>query len=179
MRKAPVFLLGLIILLVLVASALSIGAVRGYRDEKAQVESALTSLDKVFGSRVETGNNLLTVARRHLSGEDPMLLAVERDVKALSEKALWPKKMEANLQLEKDAGALLKALEARPSVREDSRDLGYVTGLLPQALDQSAQWADAGRYNEMSAAYNERLRGSFSGWLARFFGVGEAELFKP
>lgn len=179
MRKTPAVLLGLVILLALVAAALSIGAVRGYREEKTQVESALASFDAVIGSRVETGNNLLTVARRHLPQGDAQLEAVAKDVGDLSATGQWQQKMSANARLEADAKALLKALEALPSVQEDSRDMGYVTGLLPQALEQSAQWADAGKYNEAAAAYNQRLNGSFSGWLARFFGATPAALFTP
>ncbi len=179
MRKTPAYFLGLVILLALVAASLSIGAVRGFREEKAQVESALGSLDAVIGSRVETGNNLLTVARRHLPQGDALLEAVAKDVSSLSAQGLWHQKMAANAQLEADAKALLKALEALPSVQEDSRDLSYVTGLLPQALDQSAQWADAGRYNEAAADYNKRLSGTFSGLIARFLGVAAAPLFNP
>lgn len=57
--------------------------------------------------------------------------------------------------------------------------MGYVTGLLPQALDQSAQWADDGMYNEAAGAFNKRLNGSFSGFLARLLGMTEAALFTP
>ena len=62
MRKAPLIVLGTVLMLLLVVASLFIGALRGYQQEKAQVESTLGSLETVFSSRVETGNNILTVA---------------------------------------------------------------------------------------------------------------------
>lgn len=179
MRKASLSLLGMLLLILMVALALFIGAYKGYRQEKEQVESALGSLETVFASRVETGNNLLTVARRHLPEGDELLSSVTRDVQMLTSQAPLPQRAEANLRLEKDGRSLLGALENNPSVQADSRDLGYVTGLLPQALEQSAQWADAGKYNEAAGAFNKRLSGTFSGFLARITGVSEALLFTP
>ena len=66
-----------------------------------------------------------------------------------------------------------------PGVQADARDLGYVTGLLPRGLEQSAQWADAGQYNKAAAEFNNRLNGQVNGRLARLLGVREAELFPP
>ncbi len=179
MRKTSLTLLGTVLLILMLALALFIGAFKGFRQDKSQVESALGSLEAVFTSRVETGNNLLTVARRHLPEGDAMMTTLAQDVQTISGQAPLPQRAEANFRLEKDARALLNALENSPSVQADSRDMGYVTGLLPQALDQSAQWADAGKYNEAASAFNKRLNNSFSGILARLLGMTEAPLFTP
>lgn len=179
MKKAPAFIFGLLLLLLLAAASFAIGAARGYRQEKTQVESAMASLDALFSGRVEAGYNLLTVARRHLPKSDPMIKAVEADILDLSAQGQLQRKTEANIRLETHAKDLLKALEQTPTVRADLRDLAYVTGLLPQALDQSAQWADAAKYNQAAEAYNERLNGSIAGRIARLLGVTEAALFLP
>lgn len=180
MRKISLPLLGLALFLLMAVLALAIGAVRGFRQEKAQVEAASSSLETVFTSRVETGSNLLTVARRHLPEEDERIRAVAQDIKVLSDRqSPLPRRVEANSRLQKDAEALLGILENSASVKGDSRDMGYVTGLLPQALDQSAQWADDGMYNEAAGAFNKRLNSSFSGFLARLLGMTEAALFTP
>lgn len=179
MKKAPAFVLGLLLLLLLAAASVAIGAAKGYRQEKAQVESAMASLDALFSSRVETGHNLLTVARRHLPQDEALIKAVEADITELSAGGQRQNKAEANARLETHADELLGMLEKTASVQDDARDLGYVTGLLPQALDQSAQWADAAGYNQAAAAYNERLNGSFTGRVAMLLGVTEAALFLP
>ncbi|MDD4081109.1 MAG: hypothetical protein PHP02_06815, partial [Eubacteriales bacterium] len=159
--------------------SITIGAVKGFRQEKAQVENALGSLGPVFTTRVETGNNLLTVAHRHLPPGDERVEAVARDVRELSAQESLPFRAEANTRLEENAKVLLAHLENTPSVQADSRDLSYVTGLLPQALDQSAQWTDAGSYNQAALAFNDRLNGTFAGFLARLLGETEAQLFTP
>ncbi|NLG58368.1 MAG: hypothetical protein GX540_08145 [Clostridiales bacterium] len=179
MRKFPFSVLAIVLALLMVAAALFIGAVKGSRVEKAQVESALGSLGTVFTTRVETGNNLLTVARRHLPQGDERMAAVARDVQALSSQASLAARTRANTSLEENARALLAILKDSESVQADSRDMAYVTGLLPQALDQSAQWTDVGSYNEAAGAYNDRLNNTFSGLLARLLGQTEAELFTP
>lgn len=179
MKKAPAFVLGMLLLLLLAAASIAVGAAKGYRQEKAQVESAMASLDALFSSRVETGNNILTVARRHLSRDEALLKAVEADILELSARGQRQQKAEANARLETHADDLLKVLEQTGSVQDDARDLGYVTGLLPQALDQSAQWADAAGYNQAAKAYNERLNSSITGTIAKILGVTEAALFLP
>jgi hypothetical protein len=179
MKKAPAFVFGLLLLLLLTAASIAVGATKGYQQEKAQVESTMASLDALFSSRVETGYNLLTVARRHLSKDEALLKAVEVDILDLSSQGQWQRKVEANAHLETNAKDLLKALEQAPGVQADARDLGYVTGLLPQALDQSAQWADAAGYNQAAKAYNERLNSSITGRIAKMLGVTEAALFLP
>ena len=179
MRKVSLTFLAILLLFVFTAASVTIGAVKGFRQEKAQVDSALGSLGPLFATRVETGNNLLTVAHRHLPPENALVEAVARNVQELSAQGPLPLRAQANTHLEENAKALLAALENTPGVQADSRDLSYVTGLLPQALDQSAQWTDAGSYNQAAMAFNERLNGTFSGFLARLFGEAEAQLFIP
>ncbi|HSK67985.1 MAG TPA: hypothetical protein VLA21_01855 [Candidatus Limnocylindria bacterium] len=174
MKRSSAAVLGVLVLLAFAAASLAYGAYKGYGAEKARVESALTSLDATYSARVETGNNILTVARRHAASDHPLLAAVRDEVTALSASGPRPQKAQANARLEESARALLKELEALPSVRQDARDYAYVTGLLPQALDQSAQWADAAKYNEAAAAFNQRLTGTLAGRLARLLGISEA-----
>ena len=179
MRKAPLIVLGTVLMLLLVVASLFIGALRGYQQEKAQVESTLGSLETVFSSRVETGNNILTVAERHLPREDALITAVKQDLQALTSNSPFPERAKANDSLEQNARALLSALQGTASVQADSRDLGYVTGLLPQALDQSAQWSDARYYNEAAEAFNNRLSGSFAGTLAMLLGQKPVQPYTP
>ncbi len=176
MKRGAAAFLGVLLLLACAAAAVAYGAHRHYAEEKTRVESALASLDALYSERVEVGNNILTVARRHLGASDPLAEAVRADVAALASPGQRPAKADANAKLQADGKALLSALAALPSVQGDVRDLGYVTGLLPHALDRSSVWADAAKYDAAAAAFNGRLNGTLQGWLAKLFGVGEAAL---
>ena len=173
--KARAFL-GFLAMLLLLAAAFVIGAYKAFNTERMQVELAGSGLSDVLGSRVEMGNNLLTVARRHPQADAALLEAVENDIRALGAGTLQDK-ASANQRLSRDSSALLKNLEGLQSVQADSRDLSYVTGLLPRGLAQSAQWADAERYNSAASQFNQRLGGGLNGWVARLLGIRPAELF--
>lgn len=169
--------LAFFLMLLLLFAAVAIGAYRGFAGDKAQVELALNSLAGVLETRVEMGHNLLTVAGRHLNDSDPLIQTVENDLAELSGQAPLLEKASVNERFAQNADALLKALEASPGVRADERDLGYVTGLLPRGLEQSARWADAAQYNKAAAEFNNRLKSQLNGRLAMLLGVREAELF--
>ncbi len=169
--------LAFFLMLVLLFAAVAIGAYRGFAGDKAQVELALNSLAGVLETRIEMGHNLLTVAKRHLSASDPMVQAVVKDLADLSGQAPLLEKARVNERFALNADALLKAMEASPGVQADERDLGYVTGLLPRGMEQSARWADSAQYNKAAQEFNNRLKGQLNGRLAMLLGVREAELF--
>ncbi len=183
MNYTPRAILAFLLMLALVVAGVGWGAYRGFSQDKAQVETALGSLESVLSTRAEMGHNLLVVARRHRQDApdviDPLIRAVEKDVGELESALPLMEKAAASGRLSRDGGALLDALEESPGVQADARDLGYVTGLLPRGLEQSAQWADAGQYNKAAAEFNNRLNGQVNGRLARLLGVREAELFPP
>ncbi len=170
-------LLAFLAMLLLLMAAFGVGAYRGFTEEKFQVDLALGSLSDTLNARVEMGNNLLTVAKRHVDREDVLLLAISEDIKALNGDSL-PKKAAANSDLTKNSALLLQKLEGLQSVKNDARDLSYVTGFLPRGLEQSEQWADADLYNTAANKFNQRLNASLNGQVAKLLGVEEAELFK-
>lgn len=169
--------LAFIVMLILIVGAFAIGSYRVYLDERMQVELALGSLGDVLVSRIEMGHNLLTVARRHLKPDDPLLRAVIKDMDVLEEADTLHEIAQANEQLSKDSKALLDHLQSVASVIQDDRDYRYVTGLLPRGFEQSAQWADARQYNEAAAEFNKRLNTTLNGRVAKLLGVDEAERF--
>ncbi len=170
-------ILAFFLMVILISAAFAVGAWRGFTGDREQVELALDSLSDVLDTRVEMGQNLLTVARRHLQKDHPLIKAVEKDIAELSGGSALLKKAAINERFTADADALLKELEASPTVQGDARDLSYVTGLLPRGLEQSARWADAGQYNKAAQEFNSRLNGQLNGRLAKLLGVREAELF--
>ncbi len=183
MNYTPRAILAFLLMLALVVVAVGWGAYRGFSQDKAQVETALGSLEGVLATRAEMGHNLLVVARRHRQDApdvlNPLIQAVEKDVGELESRLPLMEKAAASGRLSGDAGALLDALKASPGVLSDDRDLGYVTGLLPRGLEQSAIWADAGQYNKAASEFNSRLNSQLNGQLAKLLGVREAELFAP
>lgn len=170
--------LAFLAMLVMLAAAFAIGSYRGYLNEKLNVEMASGSLDEVLDARIEMGNNLLTVASRHVSQDDPLLVSIQKQLHALKGEGSISEKSAANEVLGQDGKALLTQLESLPSVQNDARDLRYVTGLLPRGFEQSEQWADAQNYNAAAAAFNDRLNGTINGYVARLLGIQPAELFE-
>ena len=169
--------LAFLLMLLLMAAAFGIGAYRAHFNERIRIDQALESLKEVLTARIEMGNNLLTVAGRHLDASDPMIISIRAQIGILSGQASLSEKAAANQQLTIDSKALLDILEHTASVIQDGRDLNYVTGLLPRGFEQSAQWADASAYNTAARAFNDRLNSSFSGRIAQFLGVEKAEFF--
>lgn len=170
--------LAFLAMLLMLAAAFAIGSYRSYLNEKLQVELALGSLNDVLTSRVEMGNNLLTVAQRHLDREDPLLVTVRADIAKLDASLSLDTRAAANEELTVHSGRLLDTLAGLPSVLEDKRDLGYVSGLLPRGFEQTAQWADAGKYNSAARQFNERLSTRLNGKIAGLLGIEPAEVFE-
>ena len=53
----------------------------------------------------------------------------------------------------------------------------YVDSYLPQMLAQSEFLTVKANYNTAAREFNESLKGSLSGWIARLMGIGPAEEF--
>lgn len=177
MKGKARLVLALLAMLVMMAAAFGIGAYKGFYAEKVQVELALSSLSDLMATRIEMGQNLLVVARRHLETKDSLLAQVQQDLAALDDYDSLDAMDQANQNLSLHSKELLAKLEGLQSVKNDQRDLGYVTGLLPRGFELSAKWADASSYNEAARAFNQRLTGTIGGRLARVLGVEQAELF--
>lgn len=164
----------------LVVFAFVFGAYQGWTNEKAQVNEAYPGLESMLQYRVEAANNLLTVARRHLSADDELVKKVAEDKDALSGRQglkEMKKKAAANEKLTEDAEALLQKLAATDSVRTYNRDLMYVENTIRQQFSESELKAAGAQYNEAAKAFNDSLQGSFSGWIARLLRVGPVEEF--
>lgn len=177
MKGKARLVLALLAMLLMMAAAFGIGAYKGFYAEKVQVELALSSLSDLMATRIEMGQNLLVVARRHLDPQDSQLLTLQQDLAALADYDSLNAMAQANQDLSLHSKELLARLEGMQSVKSDQRDLGYVTGLLPRGFELSAKWADASSYNEAARAFNQRLTATLNGRLAGVLGVEQAELF--
>lgn len=166
-----------IALIVCLACAICVGAYRGWSEERSQVEQLSSGLEQMLGSRVESAYNLLTVAQRHLPRNDARMQAVTEDREVLESNADFAQKAAANARLTRDGEALLSALLELDSVQQDDRDQMYVTAYLPQMLEESEEKTASANYNLAAAAFNARLRESFSGRLAQLLGVEPAQEF--
>ena len=166
-----------LIMVVLVVFSIGFGAYRGWRTERALVNETYAGLENMLQSRVETAHNLLTVAGRHVDAGDELVqrIAAQRDI--LAGKGKLKEKAAANEQLTRDAAALLDQLAALPSVQGDSRDKMYVESYLPQMLAESESMTAKASYNTAAREFNDSLKGSFSGFLARLMKIGPAEEF--
>ena len=171
------------IMVILMAGSVVFGAYRGWTDERARVNETYAGLESMLQTRVESAYNVLAVAQRYEDGMDDTarkayeniredLKTLESGIKTLSMKA------RANDDFSRSAETLLNALSQLEKVKADARDQWYVTTYLPQMLDQSEQKTVGAAYNQAAAEFNSRMRGTFSGWLARtVLGVKPAEEF--
>lgn len=167
------------LMLVLVAGSVVYGAYKGWTEEKAPVEETYAGLESMLQTRIESAYNVLAVAKRHLPENDEAYLLVVQDRSTLeSAESELAKKAQANEALTLDAAALLEKLSQLDSVKNDERDLMYVTSYLPQMLAQSEEKTVGAVYNQAAAEFNTRMKSTFSGWIARnLLGIGLAEEF--
>lgn len=168
---------GFILMICMMLFSVCFGAYQGWSKERMQVEETYAGLESMIHTRIESAYNLLTVASRHLNADDEGLRHVAADRDILEGRYTLSQKAQANESLTRDAQALLDALEALPSVQQDSRDKMYVESYLPQMLAESEERAAGANYNTAAAEFNSRLEGSFSGWLASLMGIQAAEEF--
>ncbi len=168
-----------ILMIVMIVSGLFIGAHKGWKSERQEVDEAYQTLEEMLTTRIETANNILTVALRHVDEKDDFVQAVRKNKEVLSDKkADLSLKANANKCLTQNAHTLLQNLSLLDSVKEDSRDLMYVSQMLPQMLDDSLKYVVQNQYNQLAKEYNDRFNSSLlSGTLAKITGVQTAPVF--
>ena len=169
-----------VLMICLVAFSVCYGAYRGWSQERARVEESYAGLESMLQTRVESAYNVLAVAKRHISGEEGQRLfrLVEQTRDVLEGSASLSEKAAANQSLTLYAKELLSHLAALDSVQADSRDKMYVESYLPQMLAQSEEKTVGAVYNQAASEFNSRIRGTFSGWIARnLLGIRLAEEF--
>lgn len=166
-----------IIMLVLLSVAVMWGAYAGWSAERSQVESSMDTLYEMLGARQEIGNNILTVAQRHLQKEDALLRSLREDIAELGKSSDFETLAAVNVRFEQDARALLKRMGELPSLKADERDSMYAMQMLPQALEQSARMTEQADYNLQAEEFNRSMNSRFSGKLARMLGIDYAQQF--
>ncbi len=168
----------LVLMIILAVGSVVFGAYRGWSEERARVNETYTGLEAMLQTRVESAYNVLAVAKRHVPDDDETFLRVKDELSTLeSASKTLPQKARANEDLTRDAAALLADLAQKDSVKGDDRDLMYVTSYLPQMLAESEAKTAGAAYNQAAAEFNARMRGTFSGWIARLLGVEPAQEF--
>jgi hypothetical protein len=165
-------------MVILVVGSVIFGAYRGWSDERARVNETYAGLESMLQTRVESAYNVLAVAKRHVPESNDNYSNVKNELAILEGKAALGEKAKANEGLTRDAAALLNEMAALDSVKKDERDSMYVKTYLPQMLAQSEEKTVGAAYNQAAADFNGRMKGTFSGWLARtLLGIKPAEEF--
>ena len=166
------------LMMILVVGSVIFGAYRGWSDERARVNETYAGLESMLQTRVESAYNVLAVAKRHVPENNENYSNVKNELAVLEGKAALGDKAKANEGLTRDAAALLNEMAALDSVKKDERDSMYVNTYLPQMLAQSEEKTIGAAYNQAAADFNGRMKGTFSGWLARtLLGIKPAEEF--
>lgn len=177
MRRTSTAVLSTVLLFIMLAAAVLWGAYRGWQQERTQVEQSIQGLHEMLSARREVAHNVLTVADRHLPKDDALVAALRQDTQAMARRNTLSQSAALNARVERQAREVLQALSQLTTVREDDRDLMYVSAMLPQALEQTAKLTEQAAYNQLAEDYNTRKARSLSGRLAGMLGVQDAELF--
>ena len=158
---------------VMTVAAVCIGAVRGWGGEQEKVLSAFTedsSLHEYLDTRAMDAANLIVVASRHLPADDATLTKLQMARSTL----LHPEASVMQLShvdavITEAAKTLAETLPKLDSVKASSRDQAYIT-TLTRTLSAATDVTSA--YDTAVKTFNERMNGSFTGMLAKLFGVG-------
>lgn len=152
----------------LVIGAIGLGAVRGWRQERAKALSP-DAVAEAIEERAMDAANLLVVASRHLPEDDERLTELRALRATLTDASgTADALLAADAALTDLAGRLGRELPLLPSVQASARDQAYVS-----ALTQTLTYRSAGEdvYRARAERFNERLTGSLSGKLAMLLGV--------
>ena len=177
MHKKSNAVFAFLVMLVLLTASISIGAYKGWSEQKAEVEKSMGSLLEMLTARREIGSNILSVAKRHLEANDEMMKSLQKDIVELAKKSSFSDLAKANERFDHDAVALLAHLTSQSSIQSDERDLMYIEQMLPQALEKSARMTEQAEYNQQAQAFNQNINKSYSGRIAQLLGVKPAEQF--
>lgn len=165
-------ILSAVVCFVLIAAAVSIGAVRGWSSDRNEVLSALTAdggMHELLETRAMDAANLAVVAARHLPGADEDLAALRSaSTLMLSGTAAPDQLMLADDTVTDVALRFADELPALASVQASKRDKAYVsilTGTLGKKTGLSHN------YELMVQDFNQRLNASLTGKLAMLLGV--------
>ena len=169
--------LSILLSLALVLFGLVFGNVRGFADERAQVNALLdgdSGLKTVLGYRASDGLNLCVVAARHLPG-DARVTALSQAAQALRKGAPTLAALrEADDALAAAFSAVAEGLRQSQSFAASARDTQYLARLSAD-FAQYAQSPIDDAYNQAVAEFNARLATPVLGDVARFFGITPCE----
>lgn len=171
-------IIAVVLCVFLVAFSFVYGALKGWQQDAASVESTYSSLQGQLDTRVETAANILIVASRHLPADAPEVIALRSARDVLASPAPLEEKEQANESMTRSAEQVLAALSLCDTVQSDPRDKMYVDSMLPQMLRESAAYTAKSAYNTAVQDFNTRYRQNpISAFIAAQFGIHPFELF--
>lgn len=162
----------------MIAAAICIGAVGGWRGEREDALADLAAeLSAVLEERAMDAANLSVVAARHLPARDEALTRLQALRAALTDPDAGADALiEADRELTALARELGRTLPELASVQASARDQAYVSALT-RALSENTGLTNA--YELLARGFNDRLNRSPTGWIARLFGVAPIAVPSP
>lgn len=158
--------------IILVVSAVLLGAVRGWSGERDKALHSLTqdsALASTLQNRAMDAANLAVVAARHLPQDHADILALRTAYGVFSDASSTAEALaRADMSITQAAARLAKSLPELESVRESARDQVYISTLtraLSEATDAQSVYSSA--VND----YNARLTRSLTGRIAMLLGI--------
>lgn len=158
--------LSVLVCAVLVFAALGIGAVKGWKQERAEVVTALNQGGELYSlrqTRAMDALNLCALAQRHQLSDDADIQALRNGARVLTGKS----DLQAILAADNDISAAAARLEAKFKGLDD-REKNYLSALV-DALSPANGLNS--RYTAISEDFNDRFASSLMGKLAAMLGV--------
>ncbi len=180
MKKSLPISVCILISLALVLFGLGFGTVKGYADDKEQVDKLLNGengLMDVLAYRGADGHNLCVVAERHLQ-DDPDVVTLRQTATILTD-ATQPlsQKKQANDQLDAAVQAVKQKLLENASFQQSQRDQQYLA-MVEGDLKNLAATDKVSLYNQAAQSFNDQLFKGIPGWIATVLGVKPCELYQ-
>lgn len=158
----------------LVISAVCIGAVRGWHQERANTLLTLSvgELSSSLEERAMDAANLIVVVSRHLDPSDERLSRLQELRAVLTSQAGADVLLRADAELSALIDSLAEELPELASLQASARDQAYVSTLV-RTLKEPTDFSEA--YAIIVQNFNNKLLHSPTGWIARLFGVSLIE----
>jgi len=158
--------LSVLVCAVLVFAALGIGAIKGWKQEKADVLAALDKGGELYSlrqTRAMDALNLCALAQRHLPSDDADIAALRHGAGALTGQSEFRAVLEADSNVSAAAARLEEKLQGLKA-----RDKDYLSALVDALSPASGVNS---RYADLSEDFNARFNDSLMGKLAALLGV--------
>ncbi len=174
----------IILCIVMIVGAVSIGGSRSLGKLRDEAESILISgtenndmgIDYDLDARIGSAKNLIIVAERYLASDDALILACEDAITELENAETFPEKYATNVKLTEACDALNQKLNSMNLSEEDVRYNANIKTELDSRNSIIGHVYDA--YNESAGEFNDLLKKFPTNLISKIAFVDSLDLYE-